>query len=223
MISRISLARRTWPVLVLLLLVAGCGGSSGSNSNNNSSHRTNFYVSTSGNDDKGNGSAGAPFLTIDRARLAVRQSKQRGKSTITVNIEPGTYPLTTPIMFDPLDSGSKEAKVVYQAAPGSSSPLIISGGIPVTGFSCSSSNLCTASVPDLPEGIMPRQFYVNDQRAIRARSNYGQLVNLNYIRVADGYTQIFPEHLTHPELIEAVTVNQWKMMRCPVASLSGRR
>ncbi len=68
---------------------------------------------------------------------------------------------------------------------------------------------------------MPRQFYVNGQRAIRARSNYGQPVNLNYNRVPNGYTQIVPESFTHPELMEAVTTTQWKMMRCPVASLTG--
>ncbi|HKM99726.1 MAG TPA: right-handed parallel beta-helix repeat-containing protein, partial [Candidatus Binataceae bacterium] len=81
--------------------------------------------------------------------------------------------------------------------------------------------ICTSSVAGLPAGELPRQFYVDGQRAIRARSNYGQVVNLNYVRVPNGYTQIIPESFTHPELMEAVTTTQWKMMRCPVASLSG--
>ena len=119
------------------------------------------------------------------------------------------------------DSGSPRAKVVYRAAAGNSSPVIISGGIPVTDFSCTVGNICTSSVTGLPAGLMPRQFYVNGQRAIRARSNYGQAVNLNYLRVSNGYTQFIPETFTHPELMEAVSVTQWKMLRCPVASLTG--
>jgi len=179
-----------------------------------------YWVSTGGNDDAA-GSAAAPFLTIDRARRAARQNSRRGQCTILVNIESGTYALTQPLMFDYLDSGSAQAKVVYRAAPGNSLPVFISGGLPVTGFTCNNLNVCTATVPALPDGILPRQFYVNGQRAVRARTNVGQVVNLNYIRQPDGYSQIIPQTLTHPELVEAVTVTQWKMMRCRVESMVG--
>ena len=91
----------------------------------------------------------------------------------------------------------------------------------MTDFTCTGADICTSGVTGLPAGEMPRQFYVNGQRAIRARSNYGTAVNLNYTRVSTGYTQITPESFTHPELMEAVTTTQWKMMRCPVASLTG--
>ncbi len=140
---------------------------------------------------------------------------------MNVNVESGTYALTTTLTFGSSDSGSLHAPVVYRAAAANTSPVIISGGIPVTDFTCTGADLCTSSVVGLPAGLMPRQFYVNGQRAIRARSNYGQVINLNYIRVPNGYTQIIPESFTHPELMEAVTDTQWKMMRCPVASLSG--
>ena len=69
--------------------------------------------------------------------------------------------------------------------------MTISGGIPVTGFSCVSS-ICTANVAGLPAGLMPRQFYVNGQRAIRARTDLGLPVNANYVRGSTGYTQIVP-------------------------------
>jgi hypothetical protein len=68
---------------------------------------------------------------------------------------------------------------------------------------------------------MPRQFYVDEKRAIRARSNPGQNVNLDYVREPNGYSQIIPQPFSHPELVEAVTVTQWKMMRCLVASFTG--
>ena len=180
----------------------------------------NYWVSTGG-DDNSTGSASAPFLTLNRARLAVRHNKSRRQCPINVNIRGGLYTLTSPLVFDAFDSGSTQAKVVYRAAPGNASPVTISGGIPVTDFSCTNLNLCTANVADLPTGLMPRQFYVNDQRAIRARSNYGQTANANYVRGPDGYSALIPQTLTHPELVEAVTATQWKMMRCPVASMSG--
>jgi hypothetical protein len=179
----------------------------------------NYWVSPSG-DDAGKGTVNDPFLTLDHARKIVRQDRSRGQCTINVNVKSGTYALTAPLIFDSSDSGSPQAKVVYRAAASNLFPVIISGGIPVPSFTCNS-NICTATVADLPAGTMPRQFYANGQRAIRARSNYGQVVNLNYTRVSNGYTQIVPQSFTHPELMEAVTVTQWKMMRCPVAGLSG--
>ncbi len=213
--------RLAWPMLLLLAVISGCGGSSGSGSGSNASCAVNYWVSTSGSDDSKTGSASDPFLTLTRAQQAVRSNKQRGQCTINVNVESGTYALTAPLAFDSSDSGSRKAKVVYRAAPGNSAPAIISGGVPVSDFTCDGSNLCTSSVTGLPAGEMPRQFYVNGQRAVRARSNTGQAINLNYIRVANGYTQIIPETFAHPELMEAVSVTQWKMLRCPIASLSG--
>ncbi len=205
--------------MLLLVLLGGCG-SGGSDPASDSGCSLDYWVSTTGSD-SANGSAAAPFLTLERARLAVRQDQSRGLCTINVNVGPGTYALTTPLVFDGLDSGSSSAKVVYRAAAGNNAPAILSGGVPVTSFTCTPANLCTGSVSGLPAGRMPRQFYVNGQRAIRARSNYGQAVNLNYMRVANGYSQVLPQSFVHPELLEAVTNTQWKMMRCPVASLSG--
>jgi hypothetical protein len=183
-----------------------------------------LWVSTSGSDTAGDGSKKAPFLTIDRARLAVRQGAFRGVQTVTVNIEPGTYTLSSALAFDSNDSGSKSAPVIYQAAPGSALPVVISGGTTVTGFTCAPvlfQNRCTAAVQNLPAGEMPRQFYVSGQRAIRARSNLGQILNPDYKRMPEGYQRKSVKVFAHPELIEAVTAAQWKMMRCPVASQSG--
>lgn len=207
--------------LLPLLLLGGCGPGSSSSGSAQSACTQTYWVSTSGNDASGDGSETAPFLTLDRARQAVRADASRGQCAIDVNVKSGTYALSAPLKFDAGDSGAINAPVTYQAAPGNTSPVVISGGIPVTGFNCSILNICTGTVAGLPAHVLPRQFYVNDQRAIRARSNYGQLVNINYLRVTDGYDQFIPETFTHPELVEAVTVTQWKMMRCPVASMSG--
>ena len=205
---------RIYFLLVLVILISSCTPGT-----SNRSCTLDYWVSTLG-DDAGNGSIASPFKTIDKARLAVRGNGQKGLCTINVNIKGGVYTLQQPIAFDAQDSGSPQNKVVYKAESGNNSPVIISGGLAVTDFTCNS-NLCMATVPNLPAGIMPRQFYVDESRAIRARSNPGQSVNLNYIRVPNGYTQILPQPFSNPELIEAVTTTQWKMMRCPVASLTG--
>lgn len=202
-------------------LVIGCtSGTVQGSSNNAPTCSVDYWVSPQGNDQSESGTQANPFKTIERAQLAVRNNPQRGICGINVNIFGGVYTLTQPLVFTNLDSGSAKAQVVYQQAPNTSESVVISGGINITGFNCSS-NTCTAAVPDLPSGIMPRQFYVNGTRAIRARSNYGESINADYIRTSLGYDQFLPQPLTHPELVEAVTVTQWKMMRCPVDSLAG--
>lgn len=216
----------------VMLLIAGCGqggpfSPSVSPSANVQPSCENYWVSTVGNDVSGDGSASAPFQTLERAREAVHSNPRRGQCAIAVNIEPGTYTLTAPLVLNADDSGSTGAPVIYRAAPNSSSPVILSGGIPVN-LSCAGA-VCTGTVPDLPPHTLPRQFYASDQRATRARSNYPPLpltnpdeqINPNYVPVPGGYKQNIPETLTHPELVEAVTMTQWKMMRCPVASMSG--
>lgn len=199
-----------------LLLLGGCPKGVSPDAGR-ASCTSSYWVSTSGSDTSGDGSASAPFRTIDRARQAVRAAPDRGKCAIKVNVEAGTYALAAPLAFDAGDSGSAGAPVTYQAAPGSTAPVVISGGVPVA-LGCEASGVCTGTVADLPPYTLPRQFYVDGERAIRARSNPGGEVNTNYLRVPEGYDQFIPQAFAHPELIEAVTVTQWKMMRCPVAS-----
>ncbi|MHB1230645.1 MAG: hypothetical protein ACYCY3_10105, partial [Halothiobacillus sp.] len=123
-----------------------------------------YWVSPTGNDATGDGSAGQPFASIGKAQLAVRDSPLRGQCKIAVNIEGGVYHLKAPLVFDARDSGAAVGEVVYQAAPDSKTPVVLSGGLDVSGFQCAGGR-CVAQVPDLPAGVMPRQFYVDDHRA----------------------------------------------------------
>ena len=201
-----------------VLLMQGCGGGSGASATDACAA---YWVSTSGSDATGDGSADHPFATIDRARLTVRNDARKGACRIDVNIRGGVYALTAPLAFDAQDSGSLGHEVVYQAAPGNAEPVVISGGLRVTGFQCGGAR-CVASVPELPAGVMPRQFYVGDNRAIRARSNTTTPINPDYKWMSKGFQAMgAPPPLTHPELVEAVTTTQWKMMRCPVNSYAG--
>ena len=140
---------------------------------------------------------------------------------MNVNIKGGTYRLTSPLTLTASDSGAEEAPVVYQTAPGEA--VIISGAEQVGGWTLHDAglNIWKAQVVTT---TMPRQLYVNGGRATRARTpdypNY-------YIPTATGYFYLYilgsdpqiPPTWMNPELVEAVTATQWKMMRCPIAEV----
>ncbi len=78
-----------------------------------------IFVSTDGKD-SAEGSIDAPYRTIERARDQIRHLKSITDEDIsaTVYIKGGTYQLTETLEFNELDSGSKEAPVVYKSYNG---------------------------------------------------------------------------------------------------------
>lgn len=76
-----------------------------------------FYISPFGNDDN-EGTANAPFASIDKARLAVRELKKTKKGNITVGLKGGKYILRNTIVFTLEDSGSENQKITYKAVEG---------------------------------------------------------------------------------------------------------
>jgi len=99
-----------------------------------------FYVSPRGND-AWTGTAAVPsasdgpFATLERARVAVRQLKEREpdrKQPVRVQLRGGMYYLDQTVTFGPEDGGSAEATVVYEAYPGEEP--VLSGGCPVRGW-----------------------------------------------------------------------------------------
>ena len=200
------------PVLALLLyLLPAC--SSGT-------CVVDYWVAPDGSDSAA-GNASAPFQTLEHARDVVRTDKYRGTCTVNVNIKGGAYRLTAPLSLAPSDSGAEDAPVVYQAAPGES--VVISGAEQVSGWTLHDAALNIWKAQGTTTA-MPRQLYVNGQRATRARTpdypNY-------YIPTDTGYFYLYligsdpqiPPTWNNPTLVEAVTATQWKMMRCPVAEV----
>ena len=189
-----------------------------------------YWVSAAGDDTGGDGSSARPFRTLLQAKLAVRGNPLRGTCPINVNIRSGVYRLTEPLQFDERDSGGANGVIRYQADPDNIAAVVISGGLEISEFTCVGGR-CEATVAGLPDKIVPRQFYVDDHRAIRARSNYTTTAE-GYALAIDPNYGLYPSGsgsptgyaavsaasvpLTHPELVEAVTTEQWKMMRCPV-------
>lgn len=94
---------------------------------------SNFFVATNGSDDN-NGSKEKPFLTIERARDAIRELKQSSglpQGGITVYIREGQYRLTQTLTFTQEDSGTKEAPIRYRAYQ--DERVVLNGGISLDG------------------------------------------------------------------------------------------
>jgi hypothetical protein len=121
-----------------------------------------FYVSPTGHDGN-SGTLAQPFLTLERARAAVRAVNQTMGENVVVYLRGGFYPLATAVVFDQNDSGFNGFTVVYRAYPGER-PLL-SGGRLITGWTSVGGGVYRANVGSLRF----RQLYVNGNRAIRAR------------------------------------------------------
>ncbi|MBN1283424.1 MAG: right-handed parallel beta-helix repeat-containing protein [Proteobacteria bacterium] len=179
-----------------------------------------YWVATDGSD-SASGDEVHPFLTLAHARDVIRSHKDRGRCSINVNIKGGTYRLAEPLTFNGSDSGAKDAEITYQSAPGEE--VVISGAEQVSGWTLHDAALNIWKAQVIAD-TMPRQLYANGRRATRARTpDYP-----NYYFPGDtGYKYFYligtdpqiPPTWSNPALVEAVTVTQWKMMRCPVAEV----
>ncbi len=126
-----------------------------------------FYVAPNG-DDANPGTKARPFATVERARDEVRALKKAGPlpGAVTVQVRGGTYFLRDTLVFDPGDSGTEQAPVIYQAYSGEE-PLL-SGGVTVSGWREVTPGRWEATLPDVAAGTWFSQLYVNDQRRPRA-------------------------------------------------------
>jgi hypothetical protein len=207
--------------LVVFCLITGIVISCSSSSNSNAC-TDQYWVAPNGSD-SAVGSQSEPFLTLEHARDVIRKDSSRTACTINVNIRGGTYRLGAPLVFDSRDSGDVNAPVIYQATPGETP--ILSGSTPLANWTLHDPKLnIWQSQASIVTETMPRQLYVNEMRATRARTpdfpNY-------YIPTTTGFTYLylfgsdpqFPPIWNNPQDVEAVTATQWKMMRCPVAQV----
>ncbi|MFC1653167.1 hypothetical protein ACFL3F_05560, partial [Planctomycetota bacterium] len=80
-------------------------------------NKADFYVSPNGNDSNP-GTENAPFASLDRARLAVRELKKTKQGDIAVGLTGGKYILRNTVVFSPEDSGQDGQKITYKAFEG---------------------------------------------------------------------------------------------------------
>jgi hypothetical protein len=185
-----------------------------------------FWVSEKGSDSN-SGSKHSPFLTLQKARDAVRSLPSCAFQYHDVNIyiRDGTYRLKETLTLKSKDSGHYGHNVIWRAAP-EEHPLIC-GSIKVTGWRLydPSLNIYRAYVGPHES----RQLYVNGKRATRAQTTPYPAAFLP--SWTNGGIEFIPTSLnpaswrnpagwTNPQDIEAVLITQWKMMRIPISSIT---
>ncbi len=89
-----------------------------------------FYVSPTGND-KNNGDKANPFLTLQRAKAAVREINSDMTGDIYVYLAEGIYEIDKTIVFTKEDSGTNGYDIHYEAMDGND--VVLSGGKRITG------------------------------------------------------------------------------------------
>jgi hypothetical protein len=154
--------------------------------------------------------------TLQGAAAAVRAMTAPFVADVIVWLRGGTYRLTSPFALGPQDSGSGGHQVVYRAYPGETPSLV--GSIQVTSFALhdAARNIWRAPVP---AGTAGRQLFVDGVRAQRART----LVALPAVTVtATGFatTDATYASFANQSAMEIAQNNNWKHMRCPLASVS---
>ncbi|MDD4101679.1 MAG: right-handed parallel beta-helix repeat-containing protein, partial [Kiritimatiellae bacterium] len=188
-----------------------------------------FTVSTDG-DDKADGTAGAPFATLDRARIAVRDlhlRDPRRDRPIVVRVRGGIYHLESTLTFTPEDSGTHSAPVVYEAA--TDEEPILSAGTPVSGWTLTQQGRWQARLPEAAHGNrIFSQLYVNGQRRFRPtwpRQGYNFVAAASPIepnvcpdRFVYRTGDILPEWQRLSEK-EVCVIHNWNLSRFPILAV----
>ena len=147
------------------------------------------YVSTTGNDDTGDGSQGKPFATIEKAKEHVR-TLDKDSGDIVVKIAGGLYELEDTIVFDENDSGNENCTIYYEAVDGEEP--IISGGKLLEGDWEEATEVdwlddgIKAYKTDLVRNDKLRAIYVNGERASMTRRSARPLRSVGNYSVTKG-------------------------------------
>jgi hypothetical protein len=174
---------------------------------------TVLYVSPSGS---GSACSISAPCSLDVAKSEVESLAPSMSADLDVTLRGGTYQLSSTFSLGTTDSGRNGHKVVWQAYPGEKP--VLSGAQKVTGWSLydSSKNIYRASVPT---GTHSRQLFVNGVRAQRARGALNpagfSLSGSSFVTSDSSYTSF-----TNQSSVEIVDDNEWKQMRCPLASIT---
>jgi F5/8 type C domain len=177
---------------------------------------TYYYVSPSGSDGR-EGSITRPFKTIQKVRDVIRTVNKNMTRDIVVILKEGNYTLKQPLALGPEDSGSNGYNIIYRADAGAK--VTISGGKNVTRWSLSnaSKNIYRAWIGQV---TAPREFYVGDARATRARSVDDPT---GFTRTETGYTStdLTMQKWKNISDVEIVSTDDWKSYRCGISGIVG--
>ena len=158
---------------------------------------------------RGTSCTAAHPCTLDGARDLARTESRR---PVRVLLKDGTYRLESPLKLGAADSGT-----TWAAAPGAHP--VLSGGRDLTGWHRNTDGTWTAAVP---EGVTPRQLFVDGRRATRARGEACPASTCD--ATATGMTGAAAtgiDRWQHPTDAEAVIRIRWRNYHCRIAGVSG--
>lgn len=193
-------------IIVLLLRILNVSANAG---------LVKIYVDSSKGDDSNIGSLSEPLRTISEAQLRIRQMDK--SIDIDVYIRGGEYWLTQPILFTEQDV-CKNKKVIRYKAYKNEKPKLF-GGYKVGDWKLYDSKQ-SIYYAKLPEGVDGRQFFVNGQRAIRAKESD----KIKRWIISDSIGHITSDlnllKWKSPENIECVYREIWTAPRCGIESIT---
>lgn len=197
----------------------GCAVVSHSAEDQGPAHTT-FYVapSSTGGSDSHPGTIGEPFLTLERAKLAVRSVNATMTKDAIVYLRDGIYELEKPLVFQAHDSGQSGYRVMYMAYPGEHP--VVTGGERISGWIPAENGVYKAS----SKGLQFRQLYVNGQSGIRARTpNAGSFHRLRYWDESDRTIVVASSeisNLSDVNGVELIIHKEWTQNNLRLASVN---
>jgi hypothetical protein len=226
---------RIWAWILLLAFAPGCVEHGRNDSSPARAEQPGtFFVATNGNDSwsghkalRDRTGADGPFATLPRALRAAREYKQRlAAAQSTIFLRGGLHFLHEPLLLSPGDSDITLA--AYQGEK-----PVLSGGRRITGWkevTVEGRSLWAADVPDVRAGKwLFREFWVNGQRAVRARhpnKGYFNVVELpdKAVEWTQGQTRFrYREGDLKPwksiTNAEVVVMTRWVESRLPVIAV----
>jgi len=204
-------------VPLLTFLIMGC--SSLHHTANHEGHvQTAFYIAPSsrGGSDINLGTISEPFLTLERARKAIRNINKDMAGDVIVYLRDGTYELAEPLVFQAHDSGQNGYSVIYMAYPGENP--VVTGGQRISGWIPAGNGVFKANT----HGLQFRQLYVDGQPRIRARTpNEGSFNRLHHWDASDRTIIVASselQHLSDVSGVEMVIHKEWTQNNLRLAS-----
>lgn len=180
-----------------------------------------YYVSSSGT---GSACTQASPCSLSEAQSTVEANTSTMTGDLDVELEGGTYPLSSALAFTAADSGQNGYNVVYEAVPGEN--VVLSGGTAISGWTLhdSSTNIYEASVP---AGFDTRQLWVDGARADIASEAAGTVFG-TMTKTSTGFTftNTGPNSWTNAGEVDVVYANSsvryggWESGVCGVASIT---
>jgi hypothetical protein len=129
-----------------------------------------IYLSPSGNDNNA-GTLDKPLATLIAARNKAREFRKNIQSNQPVEIIAlaGEYFMLQPLNLDAGDGGTPDSPLIFKTETGEKA--IFRGGVQITGWEKVNDKLWKAFVPQVAfYNSYFEQLYVNDKRAVRART-----------------------------------------------------